>query len=292
MMSQTDLLLSFWGHALETAAFTLNRILTKSVERTPYEIWTRKYSRLSFLKVWGCEGKVKCLMSDKLTPKSDKCFFVGYLSETKGYYFYNKVEGKVFVAHNGVFIEKEFLSKGVSGSNVQLEEIQETSKNVSAPTDPIQEVQDVIPPDVEAPAPHRSIRACRATKKFTLLTMEQHDILLLDNDKPIPYTEAMMGSDYEKWLGAVESKIESMHDNQVWNLVDPIDGVRPISCKWVFKKKTDKDGNVHIYKARLVAKDFKQINGIDYDKTFLPITMLESVQILLAIVAYFDYELW
>jgi hypothetical protein len=90
----------------------------------------------------------------------------------------------------------------------------------------------------------------------------------------------------------MESEIESMHDNQVWNLADPIDGVRPISCKWVFKKKTDKDGNVHIYKARLVAKDFKQINGIDYDKTFLPITMLESVQILLAIVAYFDYEIW
>jgi hypothetical protein len=43
----------------------------------------------------------------------------------------------VFVAHNGFFMEKEFLSKGVSGSMVQLEEIQETPKNVSAPTDPI-----------------------------------------------------------------------------------------------------------------------------------------------------------
>jgi hypothetical protein len=55
----------------------------------------------------------------------------------------------------------------------------------------------------------------------------------------------------------MESKIESMHDNQVWNLVDPIDGARPIDCKWGFKKNTDKDGNVHIYKARLVVKGFK-----------------------------------
>jgi hypothetical protein len=76
-------------------------------------------------------------MSDKLTPKLDKYFFVGYPRETKGYYFYNKVEGKVFVTHNGVFMEKEFLSKGVSGSKVQLEEIQETLKNILAPTDPI-----------------------------------------------------------------------------------------------------------------------------------------------------------
>jgi hypothetical protein len=61
-------------------------------------------------------------MSDKLTPKSDKCLFVGYPRETKGYYFYNSAEGKVFVARNGAFLEKEFLSKGVSGSKVQLEE--------------------------------------------------------------------------------------------------------------------------------------------------------------------------
>jgi hypothetical protein len=87
--------------------------------------------------------------------------------------------------------------------------------------------------------------------------MKQRDILLLDNDEPMTYTKAMMGPDSEKWLGAMESEIESMHDNQVWNLVDPIDGARPISCKWVFKKKIDKDGNVQIYKARLVVKGFK-----------------------------------
>jgi hypothetical protein len=68
------------------------------------------------------------------------------------------------------------------------------------------------------------------------------------------YMEAMMGPDSEEWLGAMESKIQSMHDNQVWNFVDPIDGVLPIGCKWVFKKKTDKDGNAHIYKEQLVAK--------------------------------------
>jgi hypothetical protein len=121
MMSQTDLSLSFWGYALETAAFTLNRVPTKSIERTPYEIWTGKLPGLSFLKVWGCETYVKRLMSDKLTSKSEKCFFVGYLREIKGYYFYNKAEGKGVVTRNGVFMEKEFFSKGVSGSKVQLE---------------------------------------------------------------------------------------------------------------------------------------------------------------------------
>jgi hypothetical protein len=81
---------------------------------------------LSFLKVWQCEAYVKCLISNKLTPKEEKYFFVGYPRETKEYYFYNKAEGKVFVTRNGVFLEKEFLSKGGSGSKMQLEEIQET----------------------------------------------------------------------------------------------------------------------------------------------------------------------
>jgi hypothetical protein len=237
MMSQTNLPLSFWGYALETTTFMLNRVPTKSVEGTPYEIWTGKHLGLCFLKVWGCEAYVKHLMSNKLTLKSDKCFFVGYPREIKGYYFYNKAEVKVFVARNGVFMGKEFVSKGVSGGKVQLEEIQETPKNVLAPTDQIQEVQDVVPLDIEVPAPRRSMRACRATKKFTLLTMEQCNILLLDNGEPMTYTEAMMVPDSEKWLGAMESKIESKHDNHVWNLVDPISGVRPIDCKWVFKKK-------------------------------------------------------
>ena len=104
MMSQSDLPLSFWGYALETAAFTLNRVPSKSVDRTPYEILTGKTPILSFLKIWGCEVFVKRLQSDKLAPKSDKCIFVGYLKETLGYYFYNPSEGKVFVARNIVFL--------------------------------------------------------------------------------------------------------------------------------------------------------------------------------------------
>ena len=96
------------GYALETAAFTLNRVPSKSVDKTQYEIWTGKIPILSFLKIWGCEAFVKRLQSDKLAPKADKCIFVGYPKETLGYYFYNRSEGKVFVAWNGVFQRKSF----------------------------------------------------------------------------------------------------------------------------------------------------------------------------------------
>ena len=46
------------------------------------------------------------------------------------------------------------------------------------------------------------------------------------------------------------------------------------------------------FKGRLVAKGFKQVHGIDYDETFSPVAMLKSIRILLAIVAFYDYEIW
>jgi len=73
----------------------------------------------------------------------------------------------------------------------------------------------------------------------------------------------------------MRSEIDSTENNQVWNLVDPPDGVRPIECKWIYKKKNDMDGNVHVYKAQLVTKGFRKVQGIDYDETFLPVAMLK-----------------
>jgi hypothetical protein len=59
MMSQSNLPLPFWGYALEIAAFTLNRVSSKSVVKTPYEMWTGKSPSLSFLEIWGYEVYVK-----------------------------------------------------------------------------------------------------------------------------------------------------------------------------------------------------------------------------------------
>ena len=257
-MSQTDLPLYFWGYALETAVFTLNRVPSKSVEKTPYEIWTGKHPSLLFLKIWGYKAYVKCLTPTKLEPRSDKCVFVGYPRETKGYYFYNRQENKVFVARNAVFLEKEFLLKEISGSTMQLEEVQETQENVSVPIDEVQHDESAMVADQhDEPQPRRSILARRTPDKYTLLITGQKDILLLDNEEPKTYTEALMGPESERWLDAMRSEMESMRENQVWNLVDPPDGMRAIECKWIFKKKIDADGKVHIYKARLVAKGFR-----------------------------------
>nr|GFB59135.1 retrotransposon protein, putative, Ty1-copia subclass [Tanacetum cinerariifolium] len=83
-----------------------------------------------------------------------------------------------------------------------------------------------------------------------------------------------------------------MKDNQVWCLVDLPSNGKTVGSKWPFKKKTDMDGNVHTYKARLVAKGFTQTYGVDYKETFSPITDIRAIRILIAIVAFYDYEIW
>ena len=55
----------------------------------------------------------------------------------------------------------------------------------------------------------------------------------IENDEPTSYQEAISSPDSEKWQEAMESELQSMEDNQVWNLIDPPEGVKTIGCKWM-----------------------------------------------------------
>ncbi|KAL0394330.1 UNVERIFIED_CONTAM: hypothetical protein Slati_4399200 [Sesamum latifolium] len=102
----------------------------------------------------------------------------------------------------------------------------------------------------------------------------------------------MLDIDSDKWLKAMRSKIYSMGSNQVWTLVDPPKGVKPVGCKWVFKRKLGADGEVTAFTARLVAKGYTQLHGVNFEETYSPVAMAKSIPILFAIVAWYDYEIW
>ena len=74
--------------------------------------------------------------------------------------------------------------------------------------------------------------------------------MLIKDGEPTSYQDAIGSPDSEKWQEAMRSEMDAMYANQVWTLVDQPELVRPIGCKWVFKKKTDMDGNVQTYKSR------------------------------------------
>ena len=296
MMSRTTLPISFWGYALETAARVLNLLPTKKVSKTPSEIWNGSVPSLSYLKIWGCEAYVRRETQDKLEPRSEKCYFVGYPTGSFGYYFYRPSENQVFVARRAVFLERNLMSKGISGSRIDLEEIPESTNmesDIGASSH-----QEVIQPnidgesDIQPPPVRRSDRIRHEPERYGLLISDGNNEYMVDLDEPTTYQEAMAGPESAKWKEAMDSEIQSMYDNQVWDLVENTPGNKTVGCKWVIKKKTDMDGKVHTYKARLVAKGYTQTHGVDYDETFSPVAMLKSIRILIAIAAYYDYEIW
>ncbi|GJT36903.1 retrotransposon protein, putative, ty1-copia subclass [Tanacetum coccineum] len=73
--------------------------------------------------------------------------------------------------------------------------------------------------------------------------------------------------------------------------IDAKEHDKTVDRKWLFKKKTDMDGAVHTFKARLVAKGFTQTYGVDYEETFSPVADIRAIRILIAIAAFYDYEI-
>jgi transposase InsO family protein len=289
MLSYSTLPISFWGYALQTAIYILNDVPSKSVPKTPHELWTGRKPSLQHLRIFGCPAHVLKGKTEKMESRSETCIFVGYPKETKGYYFYSPSDLKVFVSTNAKFLEKDYMNDFVPRSRIVLNEMsgdtiprEVTQPNPIVSSDPTQGQQPTIP--------RRSGRVRTQPERYIGLGESVEN--LPDDDDPYTYKEAMEDVDSRHWQKAMQSEIESMFDNKVWSLVDLPKGIKPIGCKWVYKRKRGMDGKVETFKARLVAKGYTQKEGIDYEETFSPVAMLKSIRILLSIAASLDLEIW
>ena len=153
----------------------------------------------------------------------------------------------------------------MSGRKVELDEVivpapllesRSSKKSVSATPTPISEEvndNDHETSEQDTTEPRRSTRVRSAPEWYGNPVLE---VMLLDHDEPTNYEEAMVSPDSAKWLEAMKSEMISMYENKVWTLVDLPNDRQAIENKWIFKKKTDADGNITVYKARIVAKRF------------------------------------
>ena len=122
---------------------------------------------------------------------------------------------------------------------------------------------------------------------------EPYQTIMTDHDDdPISYNEALKDVDVKEWLNAMNREMESMYSNLVWTLIEAPKRVKPISCKCLYKRKRGPNGKVETFKARLMVKGYIQKEGIDYEETFSPVAMLKFIQILLAVAAKLNYEIW
>ncbi|GKA78135.1 retrotransposon protein, putative, ty1-copia subclass [Tanacetum coccineum] len=154
---------------------------TNKVDKTPYELWYGKVPNLSYLKVWGCELLVKRDTPDKLQQIYVKYIFIGYPKETMGYYFYFPSENKIVVARYVEFFEKNLITQKVSGRAIDLEEIQD---------------EDTSPSEITSEIP---------------MGLKEHS--LRDLNEPTSYKVAMLDLESNKWIDAMNAKMQSMIDN-------------------------------------------------------------------------------
>ncbi|KAL0282934.1 UNVERIFIED_CONTAM: Retrovirus-related Pol polyprotein from transposon TNT 1-94 [Sesamum angustifolium] len=138
---------------------------------------------------------------------------------------------------------------------------------------------------VEADIPRRSKRA-RVVKDFG------SDFVTYNiEDDPITFKDAMTSSEVKQWKEAIKSEMNSIVSNGTWVLVDLPLGCTTIGCKWIFKKKLKPDGTVDKFKAKLVARGFKQKEGIDYFNTYSPVARLTTIRVLIALDSVYNLSI-
>ncbi|PKU59784.1 Retrovirus-related Pol polyprotein from transposon TNT 1-94 [Dendrobium catenatum] len=126
MLSYSSLPLSLWMHALKTAMYLLNRVPSKAVSKTPFELWTGRKPSLKHLHVWGCPAEIKIYNPHerKLDSRTTSGFFIGYLEKSKGYRFYCPNHSmKIVKTENARFIENDESSGSIEPRNVEVKEV-------------------------------------------------------------------------------------------------------------------------------------------------------------------------
>ena len=90
MLSSSNLPKSLWTEALKTTVYILNRVPTKAVPKTPFELWKGWKPSLRHMRVWGCPSEVRIYnpQEKKLDPRTISGYFIGYAERSKGYRFY------------------------------------------------------------------------------------------------------------------------------------------------------------------------------------------------------------
>lgn len=106
---------------------------------------------------------------------------------------------------------------------------------------------------------------------------------------PSSITEALKDPN---WRSAAFEEIQALEKNNTWQITKLPPGKRTVGCKWIFTVKHKADGSVERLKARLVAKGYTQTHGINYQETFAPVAMLNTVRVLLSIAANLDRPLY
>ncbi|KAL6315675.1 hypothetical protein AAG906_005765 [Vitis piasezkii] len=302
MLSSSKLPKFLWIEALKTTMYILNRVPTKAVPKTPFELLKGWKPSLRHMRVWECSSEVRIYnpQEKKLDPRTISGYFIGYAKKSKGYRFYCPSHStRIVESRNVKFPEYDLVGSDqfrnivsdidhsesqLSTSSDRLFIVHNTPK-VQSVVDNIlvdQVVQKSCGTSEQQVEPHTSLedigatlRRSTRTKRSTIpndyvVYLQECDYNIGAENDPEFFSQAMSCKESEFWYNAMKDEMSSMKCNDT---------------------KKDSLGNIERYNSGLVAKGFTQKEGIDYKETFSPASKKYSLCIILALVAHFDLEL-
>lgn len=294
MLYAKNISLNMWAEAVNCAIYLLNRNTSSQTGNvTPFELWHGVKPNLQHIRIFGSIGYVHVPKEKrkKLAKKSVKMLLVGY--DHENYRMFDQNTRKITISRDVKFDEYSIPEEKQSFVEVTVsQEIEQDHSTRSTPQEKSQEsssddsmksLEDLD----ETYIPPRGICLDQEEPRHITLRPRQNknlEVNFTEFEIPNNYEEAMNSPNSHLWKKAIVEELQSHKKNQTWILTDRTEK-KPVSCKWVFTIKKNRDGEIERFKARLCARGFTQVKGEDYNEIFSPTSRYDSIRVLLSIAA-------
>lgn len=296
MLFDANLPNKYWGEAVCTANYLQNRLYTKVTETTPFERWHKKKPSLKNIHIFGSKvyAHVPKELRKKLDEKAKELIFVGYAENAKGYRLLDTSTDKITLSRDVIFIDEDSKSSEViiQKEKTQLDEesiwnltrketYEEEDDNEKKRKEEIEETtMEEESNNQENQQLRRSQRLNKGVPPNRYCNLAIRDE---NNEEPNTYEEAMSSTNSTYWIKGMQDEYDSLLNAGTWTLVNKPMDKEVIGCKWIYKVKTNAQGHIVRYKARLVAQGYAQEYGVDYDEIFAPVARHTTFRTLLAV---------
>ena len=225
----------FWGEAVSTAAYLINRSPSSAIDfDIPEARWNGALPDYTKLEPFGCRAYAH-IKQGKLDARAQRCIFLGYQPGCKAYRLWCTESGnqKLLVSRDVDFNEK--LMPCVNKDDTFIE-VQSSNNDTQA-----EEKEAESHQALKSPTPAVAVRKDGRPRRINKVPMRFNDYQMayfalcvaetIEYDEPATYEEAMKGKEWEQWLEAMKDEIESLLKNKTWELVDRPETQKVESCR-------------------------------------------------------------
>ena len=146
MLSNSKLTRFLWIEALKMIVYIINRVPTKAISKTPFDLWKGWKPILWHMHIWECSFEMRIYnpQEKKLNPRTISGYFIGYVEKSKGYRFYYPSHNtRIVESRNAKFLEYDLVSGSHQFRNI-VSDIDHTGSQPSTSSDRLFVVHNTI----------------------------------------------------------------------------------------------------------------------------------------------------